>query len=911
MDTPIANLPRARCRVLHWTDSSGQLRATVSGKLVFELTQRELVTPKVGPEFDWDAHEHAVFKPCVDVVVVGAARAGLVSLGVARDGRVVLQKRRLCDAERGAWLTLETGTEAGGFAPRPRVTPTGSGSAADPFRFDAACDASAFQCAPPDQRLADFHFGELLLLRGFFDGAPRLFRFPRTEPYAIVEIAGAPPTRLRLTVDTLTIDVGASTVALVARAAVPPRLWSGENAAEISATLALAPTPSRGRTFRMPKAWSDALDRRHLPLPTEETLEIVAPPDVGIAKLTSFVDRTTSETVLVVKESFAIVDGALGAKTDPAAIEYDRRTDGAEGELVAANELTPLRESVDVLIRATAHAPPTATHALVRVEVDGRELRLVALPPRAWRGDALVATGPFSPVPLTWSRAFGGPDLPENPIGTGYRGLGAPPLVEDPHRLLRHKDDVVRPVGLAPIDPLWSERRARSGTADRAWSETRFPALPADAHRDVHQAAPAPLRMPRPADRSPGHPIATVKISGVRPDGGEIDLALPPCDVAVLHQRGSEDPRALGLTLDGVTVDTDALRIDLVWKTSWPNARPRCWERVLVEPAPREGAVPETARFHLAFDDAWAPDVEPLEERRVPLEHIDAARPTPSETPELDDATTKNEADLRRAIATGRPLRGRNFANASLERADLRGLDLAGIDFTGANLAGANLAGANLAGADLSHAIAAGACFDDARLGRTSLAFASLRGARFANAEADRATFDGARLDDAHLVGLRGARATFVAASLTRAKLDGALLDHADLSEASAEQASFVRANLTDAKLYEAKLAGASFEDAVAVHARFDHADATHARLARVDATDASMAGTKLGGADLRGAKLDGAVLAGADLERVRADGVSAERAIFAGANLASASLRHASFRGASLADAVLDGAAL
>ncbi len=114
-----------------------------------------------------------------------------------------------------------------------------------------------------------------------------------------------------------------------------------------------------------------------------------------------------------------------------------------------------------------------AERRLVRVRVGPRERRLAVFGDRTWqrRSGVWEPTGPepFDEMPLDWTRAFGGPGFPENPLGRGF-SPGFPeealslPNVEDPDHPVVDRDDRPEPAGLGPVDLTRPRRMARFGT---------------------------------------------------------------------------------------------------------------------------------------------------------------------------------------------------------------------------------------------------------------------------------------------------------------------------------------------------------------------------------------------------------------------------------------------------------------
>ncbi|MDR2800353.1 MAG: DUF2169 domain-containing protein, partial [Desulfovibrio sp.] len=111
-------------------------------------------------------------------------------------------------------------------------------------------------------------------------------------------------------------------------------------------------------------------------------------------------------------------------------------------------------------------------------------------------GGGYTSPLPFAAMPLVWERAFGGPDFPSNPLGRGLDGDNTPsalaPNLEDPDHFILFADDRPAPACPLPVDMANPARRALSGTYDKAWLDTRWPAYPDDLNPDFfYNAQPA------------------------------------------------------------------------------------------------------------------------------------------------------------------------------------------------------------------------------------------------------------------------------------------------------------------------------------------------------------------------------------------------------------------------------------
>lgn len=302
---------------------------------------------------------------------------------------------------------------------------------------------------------------------------------------------------------------------------------------------------------------------------------------------TVLLDKRGAERLIVVlKGTYSIGEGGelcLADDQEPIveAEEFKGEPDSSSIEKEA--ELGPMKIATDVFLKGSAKAPRSGT---TRVEVTLRlgslEKRAVVFGDRYWKdslGKARISDPePFDSVPLTWENAHGGQDMtpdkeeywaqqPANPVGRGFRAKKskAPwkdtlvPNIDDPADLLRSLDQKVTPVGFGPIGRNWEPRVSYVGTYDEKWMEERMPLLPEDFDERFHNAAPAGL-VAR-GYLAGGEPV---EVTGCT-RRGRLTFMVPRVvpQTAVSLDGGLE---RLDLHLNTVTVDTDNMRLRLLWK---------------------------------------------------------------------------------------------------------------------------------------------------------------------------------------------------------------------------------------------------------------------------------------------------------------------------------------------------------
>ena len=159
----------------------------------------------------------------------------------------------------------------------------------------------------------------------------------------------------------------------------------------------------------------------------------------------------------------------------------------------------------EVLIHGYAFAPQgKAVPALpVEFRVGPIAKTVYVFGDRYWQGrgnilSVISAPAPFTVMPLTYDRAFGGAGFDRNPLGKGYapgrneRGEEIWPLpnLENPLCLIASPADRPEPVGVGPLDGTHPRRAKKLGTYDRRWFENRWPGYPEDMDWSYFNAAP-------------------------------------------------------------------------------------------------------------------------------------------------------------------------------------------------------------------------------------------------------------------------------------------------------------------------------------------------------------------------------------------------------------------------------------
>jgi len=228
-------------------------------------------------------------------------------------------------------------------------------------------------------------------------------------------------------------------------------------------------------------------------------------------------DKNGAEVWLVaVKGTFNIEsDGTTNIAEEQEEVHIAPKFRGAPdcSSLLYDTDLPHLKRNTDVLLEGHAYAPQGKLVKEIDVAMKTGKIQKIlrVIGDRQYVktevGIKLSTPQPFTKMPITYERAFGGIDqLSENPkdhdwearnaIGCGFvtreehlEGKAAP-NIEDPKALIKNWKQRPRPAGFGPIAGHWSPRSELAGTYDENWEETRQPLLAEDFDERYHQCAP-------------------------------------------------------------------------------------------------------------------------------------------------------------------------------------------------------------------------------------------------------------------------------------------------------------------------------------------------------------------------------------------------------------------------------------
>jgi hypothetical protein len=306
-----------------------------------------------------------------------------------------------------------------------------------------------------------------------------------------------------------------------------------------------------------------------------------------VAAQTVFLDKSAAENLVVaLKCTFVISERGeltIADEQDPIHPADEFHGDPLKTSIKHESEMSPPKPATDAFLVGSARAQRPGTRSMeVRFRAGDREKIALVIGNRYWQrgvgGASPSEPEPFESIPLVWENSFGGQDLtPENPshygaesrnpVGRGFRAKNsrAPwegemlPNIENPAEYLQSFGQQVTPVGFGPIGRNWQPRVSYAGTYDQKWMEEQMPLLPGDFDDRFHSAAAPDMVMP-------GYLAAGawIDVTGCTP-AGRVYFQLPQIEphARVLVAGEQHD---VPLRCNSVTVDTDRMRLVLLWK---------------------------------------------------------------------------------------------------------------------------------------------------------------------------------------------------------------------------------------------------------------------------------------------------------------------------------------------------------
>ncbi|XXX80300.1 DUF2169 domain-containing protein [Sorangium sp. So ce134] len=676
---------------------------------------------------------------------------------------------------------------------------------------------------------------------------------------------------------------------------------------------------------------------------------------------------SAERVTVIVKATLALAHERLAWPIAPLPIVREDRH-GPSGSLEAASEVAPYLPSVGVVLTGHACAPgghPVATMiarlAIYRGETRLLDKRLTIVGDRSpvppWRSQ------PFQRMPLVYERAFGGPGVPDNPVGVGASSSAAPalPNLLDPFQ-------PTRAAGMGPISPRWPARQRLLGAAEARGGGPPQAGLPAGFDWRYFHAAPPDQQLPF------LHGDEWLVLDGLHPGLPRVQTQLPSARaLARRYPAGAGGQgQPVELAADTLVIDADRQICSVVWRGSFAldRAEDRASIRVcaglelpghpLSWPSLEQAAPPQHTRPSAPGGLGTTLPVSGTSRASAPVlpfspssaaapaqasPAASAARDAPpspwsgviadeeTRMPDPEELALQLQAPLAPfALAPpgspaqpAAPIPGAPWAppepappprpaappsaidDGETARADLelpKGQERASEAEDAPVPPRSSAAGAGAAAVDSADERLRAEVIARLRagepLGGLELAHADLSGLDLSRASLSALDLQGARLRGCKLAGARLTDAKLAGADLGGADLSGADLTRADLSRAVLEGARLDGATLHEAILASARGAGASLAAVTGARASF----------ARGLWDSASFEGADLLAPNLAGASLGGARFTGASLLEARLDDARGAGAVFDRATLGNARAPGAELTGCSFQDAAAPGSA-
>ncbi|MFL5349753.1 MAG: DUF2169 domain-containing protein [Hyalangium sp.] len=270
---------------------------------------------------------------------------------------------------------------------------------------------------------------------------------------------------------------------------------------------------------------------------------------------------------------------SVAAEQEPVCRVPQYRGDPAHTSLVRECEMVFSHPGTGVILNGSAHAPGGEPVRVldVSLRVGSLHKTLRVFGDRHWDRGLLrpraTPPTPFTTLPLTYERAYGGYASnepthfePRNPAGRGFtlrvpeNGLPLPNL-EHPEHLISSWSDRPPPAGFGAIAAWWVPRSEYAGTCDQRWRERRMPLWPEDHDLRHHRSAPPELVSETPLPMGEHVELQNLTPSGVT------RFRLPKVYPVVEAEVGRERYRQ-EVQLDRVIIEPDECKVLLVWRAS-------------------------------------------------------------------------------------------------------------------------------------------------------------------------------------------------------------------------------------------------------------------------------------------------------------------------------------------------------
>jgi len=332
----------------------------------------------------------------------------------------------------------------------------------------------------------------------------------------------------------------------------------------------------------------------HAPEPPDKRMQITSNTTPFLAERFVSTDKSGQKhCVVVVKATFNVKEqGRCEPAPEQTPFVYCDQHHGDPGmtSVRFESDFAPVKPRVDVLVHASAVSPRGEPVSRLQVGFAGAGIQKLAVVSgdRIWTlgitGIIASSPSPFTSMPLSWDRAFGGGDQShENETKHGsdlrnHTGVGfhlndrddsilntALPNVERHGDLMSAWSDKPQPIGFAPVGRGWLPRIGFAGTYDRHWFETRRPFLPENFDARHFQAAPLDQQLER---LDAGTRFTCANMS----PGGAFAAETPAFDIPVTFRFDNRDVQAI-IHADTLILEPGCARLTLLGRASVPLPR--------------------------------------------------------------------------------------------------------------------------------------------------------------------------------------------------------------------------------------------------------------------------------------------------------------------------------------------------
>ena len=154
----------------------------------------------------------------------------------------------------------------------------------------------------------------------------------------------------------------------------------------------------------------------------------------------------------------------------------------------------------EYLVYGSALAQAPAPALRVEVTVGGMTKTVHVSGDRHWTSAGTSeAPQPFTEMPISWTRAYGGPNHPSNPRGIGMTPdatgkIPVPNIQDEKHPIVASHDQQI-PAGFNAWDMFWPQRKKYLGDFNESWRKNRWPHYPVNTDPEYFNAGPVDQRM--------------------------------------------------------------------------------------------------------------------------------------------------------------------------------------------------------------------------------------------------------------------------------------------------------------------------------------------------------------------------------------------------------------------------------